>query len=174
MKTIDCFDGEYAFLSNFYEAPIVVNGVTYPTNEHFFQAMKTEDETMQKMIAGAPTPGKAKRLGRQVALRANWDETRLGWMQVGLRAKFTQHPELLDKLIATGDALLIEGNYWHDTYWGQCDGVGENQLGALLMMLRDEYTKPHCHWDDSGYMPCELQARDCSNCEEYFADREVE
>lgn len=138
MDIINKFDGEFAFLSNFYYAPMIINGVTYPTNEHFFQAMKSEHLEDQKLIATASTPGQAKRLGRNVKLRDNWNETRIGWMQIGLKEKFTQHPELAAKLVATGNAMLIEGNYWHDTFWGQCNGIGENHLGALLMQLRDE------------------------------------
>lgn len=173
--TIDKFDGDYAFLSNFYEAPTVINGITYPTNEHFFQAMKTEDPEEQRKIAEASTPGQAKRLGRAVKLRDNWDSVRIGWMKFGLEQKFSQHPELAQKLIDTGNAWLIEGNTWHDTFWGQCDGVGQNNLGALLMALRDELkNKKYCHWDENDFMPCERQAIDCESCTEYYSDKEEE
>ena len=54
------------------------------------------------------------------------------------RAKFTQNEELKKKLIDTGDATLIEGNTWNDTFWGVCNGVGENNLGKILMKIREE------------------------------------
>ena len=67
------FDREYSFLSNFYDSPFVHEGITYPTNEHFFQAMKTLDQEERKKIAAAATPGQSKRLGRHVALRPDWE-----------------------------------------------------------------------------------------------------
>lgn len=138
MKTIDYFDEEYAFLSNFYDSPIEKDGITYPTNEHFFQAMKTLDEKERKAIAAAETPGKAKRMGRRVNLREDWEAVKVDVMREGLLLKFTTYFELAQKLIATGDAMLVEGNWWNDTFWGVCNGVGCNTLGKLLMQLREE------------------------------------
>ena len=138
-QKIDRFDGEYAFLSNFYESPIKdENGVTYPTVEHYFQAMKTLSPFMRNLIATAPTPGQAKKLGRHVDLRPKWEEVKIDVMRLGLKLKFMSHPELKEKLLATGDAYLEEGNWWKDRYWGVCNGIGENMLGKLLMELRDE------------------------------------
>jgi ribA/ribD-fused uncharacterized protein len=138
MKKIDCFDGEYAFLSNFYEAPVEKGGIVYPTNEHFFQAMKTLDNEERKKIAAALTPGQAKRMGRKVKLRPDWDSVRLQIMREGLVLKFLCHKDLAKKLVATGDAYLEEGNWWNDTFWGVCNGAGCNMLGKLLMQLREE------------------------------------
>lgn len=137
--TIDNFDGKYAFLSNFYDAPMVINGITYPTNEHYFQAMKAKNPNEHQYIAAAATPGKAKRLGRQCELRSDWEQIKEQVMWDGLYAKFTQHPQLKQRLLETGDALLIEGNTWHDTYWGMCDGKGANRLGTMLMSLREVF-----------------------------------
>lgn len=134
---IDNFDGEYAFLSNFYESPMTIQGITYPTNEHFFQAMKTLDLSERKKIASAQTPGQAKRLGRQVKLRWDWESVKEDAMLTGLRYKFS-NPDLKEKLLATGNEELIEGNWWGDQYWGVCDGVGKNKLGKLLMKVREE------------------------------------
>lgn len=140
---IDCFDGEFAFLSNFYEHPIQYNGIVYPTNEHFFQAMKSLKEDERKMIAAAPTPGKAKRLGRAITLRADWETVKYDVMLMGLRLKFCDK-ELREKLRKTGDEMLIEGNYWHDNTWGDCSCErcctirGRNELGRLLMQVRNE------------------------------------
>lgn len=141
MKIINCFDGEFAFLSNFYNSPIEKDGIVYPTNEHFFQAMKTLDNEERKRIAAAETPGKAKRMGRNVKLRPDWEECKYQVMKEGLTLKFLCHKELAEKLIATGDAQLIEGNWWGDTTWGICNGVGENHLGKLLMEIRGDLRK---------------------------------
>ena len=132
---IDKFEGEYAFLSNFYEHPISNGTLTFPTNEHYFQAMKTTDQTTRIAIARAGTPGQAKRMGREVDLRPDWEEIKLQVMETALRIKFSD-PELAAKLIATGNEELVEGNWWHDTFWGVCEGVGENHLGRLLMEIR--------------------------------------
>lgn len=138
------FDGKYAFLSNFYHAPFVYDGIIYPTNEHFFQAMKTLDQEKRKQIAEAKTPGAAKRMGRQVQLREDWEEVKYTAMRVGVERKFDAHPGLAEKLIATGDAILIEGNSWHDNTWGSCFCpkcaaiAGKNWLGEILMERRKE------------------------------------
>ena len=138
------FDGKYAFLSNFFYAPFVYDGIIYPTNEHFFQAMKTLDQEKRKQIAEAKTPGAAKRMGRQVQLREDWEEVKYTAMRVGVERKFDAHPDLAEKLIATGDAILIEGNSWHDNTWGSCFCpkcaaiAGKNWLGEILMERRKE------------------------------------
>ena len=138
------FDGKYAFLSNFYHAPFINDGIEYPTNEHFFQAMKTLDQEERKKIAAAATPGKAKRMGRQVQLRKDWEEVKYTVMRVGVERKFDAHPELASKLIATNDCILIEGNSWHDNTWGSCfcskcaPIAGQNWLGEILMNRRKE------------------------------------
>lgn len=137
--SIDKFDGEYAFLSNFYEAPMVIDGITYPTNEHYFQAMKAKSKAEHLKIAAAATPGEAKRLGRKCELKPNWEQIKDRVMLIGLFEKFTQNPQLKKRLLETGNAKLIEGNTWHDTYWGVCYGVGANKLGELLMALREDF-----------------------------------
>lgn len=136
---IDKFEGEYAFLSNFYNSPIrpFDDWILYPTVEHAFQAAKTNDVGMRKKIASQPTPGKAKSIGRHVTLKKNWRTDRICVMYECLRAKFEQ-PELREKLLSTKNKKLVEGNWWGDTYWGVCDGVGENNLGKLLMKIREE------------------------------------
>lgn len=132
---INSFEGEYAFLSNFYEHPISNGVITFPTNEHYFQAMKTLEDDERLAIARAATPGQAKRMGRSVNLRPDWESIKLDVMETAVRIKFTD-PELAAKLIATGDEELIEGNWWNDTFWGVCNGVGENHLGKILMKVR--------------------------------------
>ena len=136
------FEGEYAFLSNFYFSPMIIDNVVYTTNEHFFQAMKSLNPKERQAIVLAPTPGKAKRLGRKVSLRKDWEDIKEEVMLTGLRHKFS-NPELRKKLLATGNEELIEGTTWHDNYWGICDcdacgGQGKNRLGKLLMQVREE------------------------------------
>lgn len=137
------FDGDYAFLSNFYPSSIYHEGITYPTNEHFFQAMKTLDIDERKAIAAAETPGLAKRMGRHVKLRPDWEKIKVDVMRLGLILKFTD-AELAEKLIATGDEELVEGNWWHDQTWGSCFCAdhcrtpGRNLLAMLLMELRKD------------------------------------
>jgi len=143
---IDQFRGRWAFLSNFHPAPFVLGSIEYPTSEHAFNALKTTDIDARLSIATASTPREAKRLGRMVRLRPNWDErVRFDAMKAVLRAKFTCHPGRVEALLSTGDALLIEGNTWHDQTWGdcRCGGAacaepGANHLGRLLMELRTE------------------------------------
>ena len=139
-KVIDSFEGEYEFLSNFYFCEIKDNkGNVWKTNEHFFQAMKGKnDENRQKRIQLAPTPGKAKRLGRLITLRDDWEIVKKDIMYQALQFKFTQHKDLCKKLIDTGNKELIEGNSWGDKEWGQVNGVGKNKLGKLLMKVREE------------------------------------
>ena len=141
LKSITSFRGESAFLSNMSESSFKVGQETYPTVEHFFQAMKTTDPAQRAKILATKTAGEAKKVGRTVTLRKNWNQIREEVMETGLRAKFQQNPELKKKLINTGDAELIEGNTWGDTFWGQVDGKGSNKLGKLLMKIRDELMK---------------------------------
>ena len=121
---------------------MIIDNVVYTTNEHFFQAMKSLNPKERQAIVLAPTPGKAKRLGRKVSLRKDWEDIKEEVMLTGLRHKFS-NPELRKKLLATGNEELIEGTTWHDNYWGICDcktcgGQGKNRLGKLLMQVREE------------------------------------
>ena len=140
-KTIENFDEEYSFLSNFYSSPVRQDGVTYPTVEHAFQACKTTDFAEREPIRQASTPGQAKRLGRRVTLRPDWEQIKVSVMRELLLQKF-KDDLLKAQLLATGEAVLIEGNTWHDCYWGFCRcercGKGSNMLGILLMEVRDK------------------------------------
>ena len=143
-KVIDKFDGEYAFLSNFSNSILYdTDGIEYPTVEHYFQAQKTLDFDTRLKIAAAPTPGKAKGIGRHVYLRTDWNNVKIDIMRDALIQKFSDK-KLQKKLIETGDAELIEGNWWHDNFYGDChcekcrDIIGENHLGKLLMDIREK------------------------------------
>lgn len=141
---IDFFDGEYAFLSNFYNASCIFEEKLYPTVEHAFQAAKSLDHAERDWIAAAGSPGLAKRLGRRINLRPDWEKVKFDVMEECLRSKFADSV-LKQKLLATSDEELVEGNYWHDNTWGNCscerckDIVGRNMLGNILMKLRTEF-----------------------------------
>lgn len=127
------FDGDYRWLSNFF---VEKNG---KTGEHLFQSFKTNDQAEGAAILAAATPGEAKGLGRRCTLRADWEERKEDFMSRVLHFKFFGDPELGAKLLATGDAELIEANTWNDRYWGvdRDTGIGKNRLGVLLMETRD-------------------------------------
>lgn len=131
------FRDELAFCSNFHPSPLTFEGIRFATVEHAFQAAKTLDRCERAIIAHAATPGRAKRLGRQVTLRPGWDAMRRDVMLDLLRSKF-EHPDLADQLLATGSIELVEHNTWRDRFWGVCDGTGSNHLGRLLMQVRAE------------------------------------
>ena len=141
---IDFFDGEYAFLSNFYNASCIFEEKLYPTVEHAFQAAKSLDHAERDWIAAAGSPGLAKRLGRRINLRPDWEKVKFDVMEECLRSKFAD-PVLKQKLLSTGDEELVEGNYWHDNTYGNCscerckDIIGRNMLGNILMKLRTEF-----------------------------------
>lgn len=136
VKIIDSFHGEYAFLSNYYDSPIFYDGILYPTVEHAFQAAKTTVFIQRIIIANKKTPGQAKCAGRKVTLRDNWDDIKLYIMKELIILKFT-NPKLKSALLNTKDAELIERNTWNDTYWGICNGIGENHLGKIIMEVRE-------------------------------------
>lgn len=137
MTVINSFTGEYKFLSNFYTCAVVLDGEKYWSVEHAYQAAKTLDLKARAEIRIADTFARAKRLGRRVTMRSDWHEIRLAVMEDLLRQKFS-NPENHRRLLLTGHAQLVEGNSWHDHFWGVCEGRGENNLGKLLMKIRDE------------------------------------
>ena len=138
----DSFRGKYYFLSNFFPAPIIYDGLIYQNNEAAFQAQKTLEKTDRKVFTQL-APAEAKRRGRHVRLRDDWEEIKDGIMEEIVRAKFSQNPKLKAELLATGEAQLIEGNTWNDRYWGVDvrSGIGKNHLGKILMKVRSELKK---------------------------------
>jgi|SRR5208282_4906010 len=133
------FVGLYRFLSNFYPAVVQYKSNFYPTVEHAFQAAKCVNDVDRIRICSAKTPGMAKRLGRRINLRPEWESVKLDVMLELLRKKF-RIPVLQILLLNTYPAELIEGNSWNDTYWGvnEFTGKGHNHLGKLLMQVRLE------------------------------------
>jgi len=136
------FQKWYSFLSNFYRCEVIVEGVKYPSSEHAFQAMKfiTTDEKIAERIRLCEKPSDAKQLAAEFkkVVRKDWRDVSLLVMEKVVTAKFSQNPDLLDKLLDTGGVELIEDNWWGDTFWGVCKGVGENNLGKILMKVRDK------------------------------------
>lgn len=130
------FKGGNRFLSNFYLSNALMGGLSFPSVEHAYQAAKTFDRDMRFLIAQAPSPGQAKRMGQKVILRSDWEGVKLGIMLKLVKQKFITDNVLREQLLATGESELIEGNTWGDTFWGVCKGVGENHLGKILMQVR--------------------------------------
>lgn len=151
---INKFDGRYRFLSNFYPSEIEYQGIKYPTNEHYYVAMKINDPQFFKgignlnvneareYISTIQTAGQVKRVGRTLSVRKDWDSVKLKVMEYGVRQKFTKHPELKEMLLSTENHELVEGNTWHDNFFGsceceKCENRGLNHLGKILMKVRD-------------------------------------
>jgi len=138
------FFGPFRFLSNFHSADSMTiwiddcagGKISCATTEHAFQASKTLIREERLAVAQAKTPGESKKLGYTVTLRPDWQTIKNDVMMEVLVQKFT-HPFYRELLLATGDAELIEDNTWNDTYWGMCEGVGENHLGRMLMEIRE-------------------------------------
>lgn len=146
-STIESFRGEYNWLSNFcyFNKPMLYDGMSFPTNEHFYIAMKTLCKEKRLEVANHPAKG-LKAFGRSLVIRDDWEGIKLDVMLFGLRYKFSNsNPALRDKLIATGDMYIQEGNYWNDKFWGYClkTREGENNLGKLLMQVRNEIKEKH-------------------------------
>ena len=134
---IDSFRGKYFFLSNFYLTEVSFEGLTFQNNEAAFQAMKTLDKGKRVEFTGLD-PSSAKRKGRQIKLRKDWEEIKDQIMYEICLSKFNQNEDLKRKLLQTKGIELIEGNDWGDTYWGVCRGRGQNKLGKILMRVREE------------------------------------
>ena len=133
---IESFSGEYRWLSNFWPAPIEYEGMEFPTTEHAYQACKSENGGERLTISRLATSGQAKKAGTRIRHPdPNFDKLKV-MLEIN-RLKY-EIPELREKLLATGDEEIIEGNTWGDVFWGVCKGVGENHLGRILMQIRDE------------------------------------
>lgn len=132
------FSGKLRFLSNFYPASVFLDRQEYPSVEHAYQAAKTLSPIERREIRFAPNPAIAKRLGKLVTKRPDWEEVKLAIMEDLVRQKFNSDPELAVLLISTDDLELIETNTWGDTFWGVCGGEGRNELGKVLMKVREE------------------------------------
>jgi ribA/ribD-fused uncharacterized protein len=153
MSYINRFDGRWNFLSNFHPVEIEYQGIKYPSVEHYYVAQKCKNDQMingvyyttadfKEMIARMPNPGSVKKIGQKMKIRTDWESKKLEIMNWGVREKF-KNDYLADLLLSTEDLELIEGNYWHDNFWGscyceKCENKGKNNLGKILMKVRDE------------------------------------
>ena len=153
---INEFRGKYEFLSNFYNSPVLYNGLLFTNSEAAFHAQKTLDVNDRRRFTEY-NAGKSKREGRKLNLRADWEDVKDNIMYEICKAKFSQNEDLKKKLLATKDEYLEEGTTgWHDNYWGNCECdkckniKGKNTLGKILMRVRDEFR-------------CETQ-EDCDTC----------
>ncbi len=138
MQRITQFKGKHAFLSNFWPCRVWLDGVEYPSVECAYQAAKTTDPKNREQFVKA-APGEAKYLGRRLALRKDWENVKVDIMRSLVKQKFQYAPHLRQQLLDTGDAELVEGNTWNDTFWGVDlhTGKGQNMLGRILMEVRD-------------------------------------
>lgn len=136
------FSGELEFCSNFSDHPVYYDGFRFPKLENGYQAAKTLDRAVRATFVGM-TPGQAKRAGRALELRPDWEQRKVPIMRLLLANKFTVNPTLAPLLVQTGGLHLVETNTWHDNEWGDClcgrpacATPGKNLLGISLMQLR--------------------------------------
>lgn len=139
-------------LSNFWPAPITIDGIEYPTNEHYFMAKKANyfrDFPTERKIMGVSSPMAAKRLGREVKpySEAEWSQVRYEFMRIANVVKYKTHKDLRERLLSTKGKILVEAN-WEDYIWGvglrKTDNAifnpskwkGTNFLGLILMEVR--------------------------------------
>lgn len=134
---INEFRGKYYFLSNFYSAPVEYDEIVYQNNEAAFQSAKTTNYKTRLKFANL-NPSSAKRKGRRIQLRHDWNKIKFDIMYEIAKAKFSQNEDLRQKLIDTGNEHLEEGNTWGDRIWGTVNGKGQNNLGKILMRVREE------------------------------------
>jgi len=135
---ITSFRGDYWFLSNFSLAVVDFEGITFTSVEAAFQAAKTLDIEERKRFTRYQ-PGEAKKEGRKLKLRSDWEEVKDDIMYKLVYAKFSNVSlGYKDKLLKTGDEYIREENTWGDRYWGTCNGIGQNKLGKILMRVREE------------------------------------
>jgi N-glycosidase YbiA len=130
----------YGAFSNFSPHPVRLKGVNWPTSEHYFQAQKFAGTPDEQEVRGAKSPMIAARMGRsrKRPLRKDWESVKDAIMHEAVLAKFTQHADLRELLVETGDATIVEHTE-NDAYWGDGgDGRGKNRLGQILMRVREE------------------------------------
>lgn len=150
MEKIIRFRGKYSFLSNFYPCKVEFEGLVYPSVENAFQAAKTSPSEREPFTKVSPK--EAKKMGRKVRLQISaWESKKVKVMEELVRKKFKENPDLREKLLKTGDAVLIEGNTWGDEFWGvnlrkpdpssPWGYRGKNMLGQILMKIREELRK---------------------------------
>lgn len=137
-------DKPYGPLSNLYRRPVKFEGEEFATSEHAYQAGKARKPEVRRWLMEAPSPALLAMAAHGLYywdVVPGWSMTKFERMRAVLRAKFTQHDDLRDLLLSTGDARLVESatvDNQVNRLWGEVDGVGRNTLGLMLMELRDE------------------------------------
>lgn len=138
VAVIDSFSGEYEFLSNAYPSVIEKGGILFRNAEAAFQAEKVTNRVDREVFVGL-SAAEARKLGHKISLRKDWDKRKEMAMYEICYQKFDQNPDLKEKLLATGDAVLKQESMHRDTFWGTVNGKGENKLGIILMEIRKEF-----------------------------------
>lgn len=138
---INGFFGKYRFLSNFYDYPVRINGITFRSAENAFQSFKLADKSLREKTFATCLANQAKHLGKVIPLRSDWEDIKLDVMYQVVRVKFAFTPWLRARLLETGTQELVEENTWGDIFWGRVNGVGENHLGKILMRIRTELAR---------------------------------
>lgn len=150
------FSGELDFCSNFFPRSMIMHGVYFRTREHAFQWHKfIHNPLIQGQILSRPTPLEAKWEAKrhQSFRRPDWLSESIPTMENVVETFFSQWRDMNQRLLDTGNKHLEEKNYWHDTFWGTCNGVGENWLGRILMTVRFRLGGVEYHDDnDAGYL----------------------
>lgn len=141
MKKIESFSNEYHFLSNFYICDVPYLGEIYRSAEHAYQSAKTINKDQHDAIKNCKTPAMAKKLAKYAEIRSDWNDIKYNIMIEIVYSKFIHNDRLALLLINTHDYELIEGNTWNDYYWGICNNIGENNLGKILMSVRNVLIK---------------------------------
>lgn len=137
MSGIYGFQNDYRWLSNFAWCKVIYEDVEYPTVEHAYVAAKTDNTRRKVLISMAATPAEAKRMGKNPThIRSDWESVKQDVMFELLVQKYSQ-PKFMELLLDTGDQYIEETNHWNDTFWGVCNGVGENRLGKMIMDIRE-------------------------------------
>lgn len=138
MTSIESFRGEYFWLSNFYPCAVVVRSFVFKCAEAAYQCAKSTNQSEDVWRFVEMNGAEAKKAGRKLEVREDWDYIKIDIMREVVESKFRNNADIRKKLLDTGDAKLIEGNDWGDTFWGVCNGRGQNWLGYILMNLRDK------------------------------------
>lgn len=128
-EKIDSFSKEYRFLSNFYIEP---DGTNVECEYQKEKCVRDYDRVCFYRL----NPYAAKKLGKKIKIRPDWEQIKIGIMSALVLKKFEDNKELANKLLDTGDKVLEEGNNWGDTFWGTVNGQGQNMLGKILMTVR--------------------------------------
>lgn len=120
-----------------YSAPITVDGSNYPSVAHAYWALSVTDPQTRLAITAAETAATAPTLATEAPRREGWEHARTAVMTRLLNAKYHQHPELAETLLATDDATVIYDDM-DSTFWGDNAGRGRNWSGRILELVRSE------------------------------------